>query len=373
MSSTVSDSSSDSGGASSLDIDLTAQPTVVTWRSSDGQLQSLPQLKMDLHYSVHSDKAFFKLCATITLKPPPRANKTTIYLFIYPERIQTLAIDECPSPRSASVQSLGSDVTCLRFDLSRPPALVLPKYSLQPRNKLSGDMLNSFRFLAQQTSFAACLNIPGRTLPRGRLLSLCEAASRHDGLKSIAGRSGITSLYSGHGGRIVEGDSIGISTQSAARNKPSSTSEIVAEDPPSYEEVPPGPRSPLRDGPSNPNKRRRRSSEPVEGLGLKYIEDICSQLVDRKLADLRREMTSQLRDLETRLRSHIDERLSEQREDVEGDVNAKIEDGFDGLEVQLQDYLQDYLQGEMKEAEANIENNIMEHISSASVSLQFNT
>ncbi|KAI1490739.1 hypothetical protein F5X96DRAFT_634871 [Biscogniauxia mediterranea] len=246
MSSTVSDSSSDSGGASSLDIDLTTQPTVVTWRSSDGQLQSLPQLKMDLHYSVHSDKAFFKLCATITLKSPPRANKTNIYLFIYPERIQTLAIDECPSPYSASVQSLGSDVTCLRFDLSRPPALILPKYSLQPRNKLSGDMLNSFRLLAQQTSFAACLSIPGRTLPRGRLLSLCEAASRHDGLKSIAGRSGITSLYSGHGGRIVEGDSISISTQSAARLEPSSTSKIIAEDPPSYEEVPPGPRSPPR-------------------------------------------------------------------------------------------------------------------------------
>ncbi|KAI0592715.1 hypothetical protein F4775DRAFT_581029 [Biscogniauxia sp. FL1348] len=373
MSSTVSDSSSDSGAASSLDIDLTAQPTVATWCGSDGQLQSLPQLKIDLHYNVHSDKAFFKLCATITLKPPPRTNKTNIYLFIYPERIQTLTIEECPSPCPVSVQSLGSDVTCLRFNLSRPPALVLPKYSLQPRNKLSGDLLNTFKLLAQQTSFVACLSIPGRTLPRRRLLSLCEAASRHEGLKSIAGRSGITSLYSGHGGRIVEGDGIGISTQPPARNQASCTSEIIAEAPPSYEDVPPGPKSPLRDGPSNPNKRRRRSSEPVEGLGLKYIEDICSQIVDRKLADVRREVTDQLRDLETRLRNHIDERLSEQREDIEGDVNAKIEDGFDGLEVQLQDQLQDYLQEEIKEAEANIESNIMEHISSASVSLQFNT
>ncbi|KAI5918635.1 hypothetical protein F4810DRAFT_690946 [Camillea tinctor] len=245
MSSTASDSNSGSSIASSFDIDVTAQPTVVTWRSTNGQFESLPQLNLDIHYSVRSDKAFFKLCATIPLKTPPRANKTNIYLFIYPERITTLSVEECPSPCPIALQPLGSDVTSLRFDLSKPPALILPKASLRPRNKPSHDMLDSFRLLAQQTSFTAWLNIPSRVLPRRRLLSLCEAASRHDGLRSIAGHSRTSSLYSGNGGRVIEGDGIGISTQSAVPSKLSIAFENTIEDPPSYEETRSGPNLPL--------------------------------------------------------------------------------------------------------------------------------
>lgn len=113
-------------------------------------------------------------------------------------------------------------------------------------------------------------------------------------------------------------------------------------------------------------KRRRLSSpEPIRSLDRKYIEDICAHMIDNRLGDLRREVTKQLQDLETRVMDYVDDNLSHQRKDITDDVDAKIEDEYYGLKLDLQDYVRE----EMEEAEGKI----MDHLSSASLSLQFNT
>lgn len=240
MSSTASDS--DAGPditptwTPNSDIDVTAQPAVVSWRNSDGQEQSLSQLHLDLHYNVRSNKAFLKLRAAAALKAHPRSRKTNIFLFIHPERIKAVTLDELPD--AAEAGALGADAICLRFELNRAPALVVPKESLAPRNQVSGNLLDSMRALAKQTTFAVYSSIPCRTLPRQRLLSLCEAASRNE-LGSLAAHSNTTSLYAGNGGRVIEGDSHGGSVAAIVGGEQVPALDIPAENPPSYDELPP--------------------------------------------------------------------------------------------------------------------------------------
>ncbi|RYP89229.1 hypothetical protein DL769_000153 [Monosporascus sp. CRB-8-3] len=341
MSSTASDSDPDPAPTTTptptltptahSDIDVTAQPAVAAWRGSDGGNQSLPQVNLDLHYNVRSNKAFFKLRTAVALKAHPRPRKTNVFLFIHPERIRTIALDE--SPCSAEAKTLGPDAFCLRFDLKRAPALIVPRDSLAPRNQTSGSMLDSLRTLAQQTTFAVYSSIPCRTLPRRRLLSLCEAVSR-DGLRSIAAHSNITSLYAGNGGRVIETDTLGISA-TAAGNEHGTALELPAENPPAYDELRAGSQRPE---PSPPKKRRRSSPEPSTGIDRKYIEDICAHIIDSRLADLRRDVTKQLQDLETRLMSRVDEDLRVQRKDITEEIGDKIEDEYYGLKLDLQNY-----------------------------------
>lgn len=115
-----------------------------------------------------------------------------------------------------------------------------------------------------------------------------------------------------------------------------------------------------------PHKRRRISSpEPFGGLDRKYIEDICARVIDNKLGDLRREVTKQLQDLETRLVDYVDENIALQRKEVTEDLAHHTEDEYYGLKLDLQNYVRE----EMEEAEGKI----LDHLSSASLSVQFNT
>ncbi|RYP68873.1 hypothetical protein DL771_006412 [Monosporascus sp. 5C6A] len=312
------------------DIDVAAQPAIVVWRGSDGEDQSLPQLSLDLHYNARSNKAFFKLRIAVALKAHPRPRKTNVFLFIHPERIRTVALNEAPC--SAEAKTLGPDAFCLRFDLKTAPALVVPKESLAPRNQTSGSLLDSLRALAQQTTFAVYSSIPCRTLPRRRLLSLCEAASS-DGLRSIAAHSNITSLYAGNGGKVIETETFRTSA-AAADYKHDTALELPGVNPPAYDERPARSEPP---GPSPLKKRRRSSPQPPIGADRKYIEDICAH-IDSKLADLRRDVTKQLQDLETRVIEYVDESLSAQRKDITEDIGDKIEDEYYGLKLDLQNY-----------------------------------
>ncbi|KAL7619353.1 hypothetical protein AAE478_009890 [Parahypoxylon ruwenzoriense] len=370
MSSTVSDSDPDPGPtlaealteAPNPDIDVTARPAVAVWRLPDGQDQSLPHVNFDLHYNVRSTKAFFKLRAVAALKAQSRSHKTNVFLFIYPERIRTVCLEE--SPCAVEAKALGPDVICLRFDLSRAPDLVAPKDSLAPRNQASGKMLNSLRALSQQTTFAIYAGIPCRTLPRRQLRSLCEIASR-GGLGSIAAHCNTASLYAGNGGRIIEGDNFRVSTVAAASvpHEGSGALEMPGESPPAYDQLPPNSQHQAELG--SHKKRRRCSPEPVGGVNRKYIEDICAHMLDNRLAEMERNMNRQLRDLETRILDYVDESLAAQRRDIMDDIGDKIEDEYYGVKVDLQSYIRE----EIEESESRF----MDQLSHTSISLQFNT
>ncbi|GAW24079.1 hypothetical protein ANO14919_136590 [Xylariales sp. No.14919] len=371
MSSTVSDSDSDAGPAiihpttftSDSNIDITAQPAIVTWRTSDGEDQRLSHLNLDLHYDARSSKAFFRLRAAVSLKSHSRSRSIPVFLFIHPERIRALVLDD--SPCGAEARTLGSETVRLDFELSRLPALVVPKESLAPRNQTSGNLLDSLRAIVQQTTFSVYAKIPCRRLPRQRLFALCGAASRNE-LRSIAAHSNACSLYAGAGGKIIEGDSLSRSDSTTLSDEHDSAIKPPVENPPSYDEVPPGPPPAVVPG---PHKRRRLSTpkpEPaaLERLDRKYIEDICAHMIDNRLGQLRQDVAKQLQDLENRVVDYVDEQLILQRQEAIEDLGLRTEDEYYDLKLDLENYVRD----EMEEAEGRI----LDHLSTASFSLQLN-
>ncbi|KAI0189036.1 hypothetical protein F4808DRAFT_47304 [Astrocystis sublimbata] len=358
------DISSSATTTTSSDIDVTAQPATITWRSSDGEDQSLSNLQLDLHYHARSSKAFCKLRAAVALKSHPRARNTAIFLFLHPERVQSLVLDDAPC--AAEARELGSETVGLQFSLSRCPALFVPKESLAPRNQASGNLLDSLRAAAQQATFSIYAKIPTRHLPRQRLVALCQAVSRNE-LKSIEAHSNDPSAYGGVGGRLLEGDGLVRPVRAAVSGDEGRASiiEPPAENPPSYDDLPPGP-PPALPGPS---KRRRLSSPetdrlPRKQLDRKYIEDICAHMIENKLGHLRRDVAKQLKDLENRVIDYVDEQLTLQQQRVTEDIGQQTEDEYYGLKVDIESYVRD----EVGEAE----DRILDRLSTASFSIQLN-
>ncbi|KAI0811685.1 hypothetical protein GGR55DRAFT_81262 [Xylaria sp. FL0064] len=376
MSSTASDTNSDTGPAivpptsTSLNsnIDITAQPAAIAWRNSTSEDQYLSRLTLDLHYDVGSSKAFFKLRAAVALKSEPRSRNTAVFLFIHPERIRALGLDDSPS--TAEARRLGPETVVLHFEFSRLPALVVPNGHLAPRNQASGNLLDSLRAAIQQANLSVYVKIPCRRLPRQRLLALCAAASRNE-LRSIVAHSNASSLYAGAGGNVIEGDSLcrpNNTTTTCSGKGHESTREPHVENPPSYDEVPPGP--PL--AVPGPNKRRRLSTPevgtkpvPAEQLDRKYIEDICAHIIDNRLGQLRRDVAKQLQDLENRVIDYVDEQLILQRQEAKEDLGLQTEDEYYGMKLDLETYVRE----EIEEAEGRI----LDHLNTASFSLQLNT
>lgn len=193
----------------------------------------LPNLLLDLHWHPTSHKAFFKLRTWI---PSPggsrrRDARTTIYLFIYPERIKELLLDRDPANKM-----FGAETIVLRFEMDRPPALVLPTAQYEPVNRAGKDVMDGLRALAAQTSFSVFAKIQHRSLALKRIQQLCAAATGY-GLASLAVHASTTSLYEGRGGHVIEGDNLA--------DPASGEAPVTDEPPPQYSgpaELPPAPR-----------------------------------------------------------------------------------------------------------------------------------
>lgn len=369
---------------SSEDINVSTAPAVVAW---DGCAQPLTDVTCDIRRYASAYTAFIKLRAGVALKTPASA-KTTMFLFVHPERIRTLALDETPELAShdAVKKKLGQNTYCLRFTLERPAALVGPASAetISPKNKSSGELLHHLRSLAREIKFTVYL--PAKVVTKARLLSLCEAASS-DGLKSIPWQADMTCLYGGKGGRLIEDD----------LGDPSAN-------PPSYDELEPGPPMPptshgkqcavslrtsqyayvsVGSSSQGPSKKRRRESGGSDAppTDMSAMEAMCRKIMGEMKAELKKDMSDRLQQLETtilerleerlaeesaRIEEHVDQQLLEVREETTDEIGSRIEDEYYGVRVRLEDFVKDEVQ--------DAEERIIHHIeSSATVSLQFNT
>lgn len=369
---------------SSDDVNVSTAPAVVAW---DGFAQPLTDVTCDIRRYALANTAFIKLRAGIALKTPAPA-KTTIFLFVHPERIRTLILDETPESTSqdAVKKKLGQNTYCLRFILERPGALVGPASAenIIPKNKSSGELIHHLRSLARETKFAVYL--PAKVVTKARLLSLCEAASS-DGLKSIPWQADMTCLYGGKGGRLIEDNS-----------------EDPSANPPSYDELEPGPPMPptshgkpcaiflrtlqrahdsVGSSSQGPSKKRRRESGGSDAppTDMSTMEAMCRKIMYEMKAELKQDMSDRLQQLETtimerleerlaeesaRIEEHVDQQLLEVREETTDEIGSRIEDEYYGVRVRLEDFVKDEVQ--------DAEERIIHHIeSSATVSLQFNT
>lgn len=171
---------------------VTPVAAVVEWAGQDGQPSYLSDsssnpvtLTIDLDRS--SKTALLRIRIQLELRKPV-SGKTSLYLYIPPERIHSAALDSSElSTESRRLQ--GHTLVCLRLELSSAADLVAPDWPLRPNNKVHGAVLDSAQILAQQTSFI--LHVPDIILDKAQLEWLCETLCRHelcsDGLATDGG------------------------------------------------------------------------------------------------------------------------------------------------------------------------------------------
>lgn len=371
--STASESSAPDQSPVDCKINVTT-PAVLAWET--GQLSDLA---LDIHYDPADETAFFKFRTTLFLKN----SRTNLYLFIAPERILSLTLDESLEPKfkpSGNAQSSNSTWTSLHLTLDKAADLVGPAFSgVTPKNKTSGQVLDLLLLAAGTLTLS--IYISHKALSRAQLLSLCSSVSRPD-WRSTSGQADLKCLYHGKGGKVISGGSA--SSDVPPRPPPPQSSHDI---PPSYDEAGPGP--PMADPSQPPHKKRRLdntddgdSTQQDTGL-MAAVEAMCRKLLQEQKAELRdgvvREMKQyvdeQLRALETRVSKEIEsqagwyentleDRLAEDVQGLRDEVADNTEDEFYGLRIRLEDFVKE----EIQEAEERI----VDHIQSrATVHLEF--
>lgn len=219
------------------DVHINAAPARLTWTDGDSpQARSICHSAHDhiLFHAEHdtsSDTAFFQIRANVALKA--RKDKTNVFLSVYPERIESIALVAYEDGDDTTSAQLGTSTYCLQFTLSMPPALIVPKTDLIPRQRSSGLLLDSLRGLAEQTTFK--LHLPTTTLPKAQLESLCNAAFR-GALSSMEKLKDVASLYGGKGGKIIQHDGQPAAASQAA-NVTASSAVPKTEDLPAYDDL----------------------------------------------------------------------------------------------------------------------------------------
>lgn len=215
------------------DVHISGAPAVVTWiDEEDGQKTKYlchsthDHVTLHVHHDATSNTAFFQLRANVAIKA--KRDKTHIFISIRPERIQSITVvDDHEHEASAK---LGTSTYGLEFKLARPPALIVPKGDLTPKQKGSRLVLDSLRALAGQTSFA--VHLATTTLAKDQLVSLCEVASSGM-LQSMPKLLDVASLYGGKGGSVIEHESV----NSVEEGFAAAPAGAQVESPPSYDEI----------------------------------------------------------------------------------------------------------------------------------------
>lgn len=234
-------------------------PAVVQWISSDGKtrclgLQPSAKVHVHLHFDAASKTAFFKLRIPVILEPL-LGIPTPLFLFVHPERIESLAqiqdarSDDLVNHLLKGRQASGSRLH-LRVMLSRPADLVLPKavtgkafYDATARTQAVGDKdadqqtdHGNVAYLLMLLARASAFDIHGY-LPSVRegscantIPAICEAVSAHT-LSSNVASSDLVSLYGGKGAQVFEvsSDAPGYTESPPSYNEVASASTATAE------------------------------------------------------------------------------------------------------------------------------------------------
>ncbi|KAF7911598.1 hypothetical protein BELL_1295g00010 [Botrytis elliptica] len=321
-------------------IDVTKISALASW----GEGQRLPGLLFDFHWVLSSNKAFFKLRASVQLKQAPglrRDGRTNIFIHIYPERIQQLSLEAEPVDKV-----FGNDTIALVFMMSKPPALVLPPTPLEPKNKASGTIITSFFHLARQMSWTVYAAVPPRTLSAVRIRQFCAAVSEPLA-GSIMSFASAATLYQGQGGKIIEGDSL----ESSTAGDDDDIGSEVYDHPSEHEAL--GSVSVYLNLDKG-KKRFCRSSSP----------EICQEQKSRCLADTKDLLQSRLSILEQRFDDAFEVHKKEMVEVVR-QAESRI---MDTLRREMDEQSADFeesLDRRVKEEIAELEETIMQNISEA--------
>ncbi|KAL6886851.1 hypothetical protein GGI43DRAFT_418222 [Trichoderma evansii] len=214
----------------SFDFDFKT-PVCIEWTLNDATQYLInpdPQrdsVKLDAYCSSQSSVASFQLHCPIRVKGIE--SHSCITGLIHIRSIVSLNFDENPEIPDIVRKKLNCKAVRLHFDLCQPLDLIASTVAtdpIQPRKRLSGQVIDALRSLAKATAFDIYISAREISLPR--LTALCEAVSQnllqplHSDISTI-----LASLYGGRGGKII------------TLSSPDYTSTSRNGSPPSYDQL----------------------------------------------------------------------------------------------------------------------------------------
>lgn len=234
-----------------------------------------------------------------------------VYIHIAPESIISITRDE-DDIEEASKPKRGAPATiqtqppiCLRFSLSRPARLIGSIFKPPSRTKNTDlQMLQFLEDLATQNALS--VHIPEPTLSDRQVETICSISPGHL-WKSCPRNSELKSLYGGTGGELISGGS------------PPPTSGEEAEHLPLHDEC-----DELA-APMSPRPKRTRSmpsSEAPKHQSKDFLamQNACKEMVAHQQAELRRDMMTELGDMEKRMMDAVSQGLNERLTELKDNI-----------------------------------------------------
>ncbi|KAK3952215.1 hypothetical protein QBC32DRAFT_213066 [Pseudoneurospora amorphoporcata] len=204
----VSTASDTDDHAASYRLDLPSRTVQAAW-VVEGVARHIPNLDAELHIDTEQRTALITLRGQCVLKTGPSTG-TSIFLFIYPENIQSVEFAYTPSPTVPALPEHGEAPSApmnrfirLRFILIKPPTLVAPKNQpLEPKGGFSVymDGLQSLATVKDLSIYFDALSLVGEAREQLALLPSIFSRSR---LETNEKRASLLRLYRGDGGQVV--------------------------------------------------------------------------------------------------------------------------------------------------------------------------
>lgn len=314
-------------------------PAIIKWDDSQprgvgASLASTP-VSLDIDLDPSSTTASIRL--RIALLQRGSDSPVPLFLVIGSPHIQSFTVD---SPDHATYGTARQDgnVTCLRFELSSHPTLVVPPEPLRLKDKSQLTIMRSLRWAARQSLLMVyiqdgVLSVQQLTLLREALYSNYTSSPRH---------TDIGRLYGGRGGKVLDAGS---------------DDGLAGNAPPLYDDVPaPPPEAPISDGmfdrlrlcppgfvrltilegsdTATSSKKRRRVDSPAAEFNISMIEKLCRQIADEQHERTRAELSS----MESRLIQRLDQGMDDRVHSLE----EAWKDKFHKLEGQIQELRRDF-------------------------------
>lgn len=229
-------------------IQITGARVVVEWSKANGETCVLSAkdassteaglVTLDCHCRPLLQSASFRLRAPVLLKGLGR-KITPLFMFIAPERIESLTFDEARTINASDTVRavMGEcDIVTLCFKLRQTSDLVVPTHGPPvPKKKVFWDLFDSLKDLSQQTEFLMHLrrdDVPSKD----EMVTFCKAVSGGKLITSAA-HADIARLYDGKGGKLLQEEDLAV------------PASAPLDTPPSYDELgPPPPAPPIEKG-----------------------------------------------------------------------------------------------------------------------------
>ncbi|KAM0263956.1 hypothetical protein ACHAQJ_000991 [Trichoderma viride] len=325
--STMSDS--DEQNKEAIGVDMTCRNNMVAWKDADGQTQCIEGLYLDLYMDTSTNTAIFKLYGYILLKGNKgKSSKQAVYLYIHPEKIQTITLETVHGTPSPTSTNLGPTRHSLCFSLATEPHLVAPKTLILESRPKTAALLDSIQALATVTNFTVFLSNLDTVIPAQNNLELIASvfSSTYTGDHPSTNnrRANLATLYAGKGGEIVRTNE--------------TTTNVEARPPPSYS-------APAPDHTQISNKRKRKSSD-IDGNRsptthdhiLLVLKDICTRLdtIENRMGQLEDKVSEALDVGRSPCRYGTEERT-----DILEEVDNRVDDCITDLKVESHDIIQE--------------------------------